>query len=241
MDKLSSKLKDYQLQLHLPESDFQNLFIPYPAEADEHQRFAYNGDLTAMLSSHLISPLLLEYESTLRQLERELKASKLENLKHSAEIQALVHENEELSSRLEIQQREYLKIVEETRDNADLLAMRTGSLKSSVAEGFSRADASQVDELKDLRNRVHLLTEENHVLFEQITLLRSHYDKYNEEIAAKVTEADSKAASYDFLNKEFEALLQQRDELFKAKSYLEAKLSETVHMLGLVEEERRAD
>ncbi len=45
----------------------------------------------------------------------------------------LVKENEELSSRLEVQQREYLKIVEETRDNADLLAMRTGSLKNTEA------------------------------------------------------------------------------------------------------------
>ncbi len=88
--------------------------------------------------------------------------------------------------------------MEETRDNADLLAMRTGSLKSSAADGFNR-DATQVDEMKDLRNRVHLLTEENHVLFEQITLLRSHYDKYNEEVATKITDADTKAASYDYL------------------------------------------
>lgn len=43
----------------------------------------------------------------------------------------LLKENEELSNRLDVQQREYLKIVEETRDNADLLAMRTGSLKNS--------------------------------------------------------------------------------------------------------------
>jgi hypothetical protein len=53
--------------------------------------------------------------------------------------------------------------------------------------------------MKDLRSRVHLLTEENHVLFEQITLLRSHYDKYNEEVATKITDADTKAASYDYL------------------------------------------
>lgn len=47
--------------------------------------------------------------------------------------------------------------------------------------------------MKELRDRVHLLTEENHVLFEQITLLRSHYDKYNEEITVKMQEADYKS------------------------------------------------
>ena len=44
-----------------------------------------------------------------------------------------------------------------------------------------------------MRNRVHLLTEENHVLFEEITLLRSHYDKYNEEVSLKITDADAKS------------------------------------------------
>lgn len=57
--------------------------------------------------------------------------------------------------------------------------------------------------MKELRSRVHLLTEENHVLFEQITLLRSHYDKYNEEVAHKITDAEAKSQSYDYLHKEF--------------------------------------
>lgn len=46
-----------------------------------------------------------------------------------------------------------------------------------------------IDEVKELRERIHLLTEENQVLFEQITLLRSHYDKYNEECGLKLQEA----------------------------------------------------
>lgn len=64
--------------------------------------------------------------------------------------------------------------------------MRTGNLKSGEGD-------KQEDEMRELRDRVHLLTEENHVLFEQITLLRSHYDKYNEEINVKMQEADYKS------------------------------------------------
>ena len=46
----------------------------------------------------------------------------------------MVKENEDMHSRLEVQQREYLKLVEETRDNADLLALRTGSLKATEGD-----------------------------------------------------------------------------------------------------------
>lgn len=70
----------------------------------------------------------------------------------------MVRENEELSNRLEVNQREYLKVVEETRDNADILAMKSGSFQKQEHDGG--------DDLKELRERIHLLTEENHVLFE---------------------------------------------------------------------------
>ena len=49
----------------------------------------------------------------------------------------MVKENEDMHSRLEVQQREYLKLVEETRDNADLLALRTGSLKANEGGSVS--------------------------------------------------------------------------------------------------------
>lgn len=74
--------------------------------------------------------------------------------------------------------------------------MRTGSLKgaNSSPEGDNNnRGESGIDEVRELRERVHLLTEENHVLFEQITLLRSHYDKYNEEITGKMQEAEYKS------------------------------------------------
>jgi len=59
-----------------------------------------------------------------------------------------------------------LKLVEETRDNADILAMRTGSLKGSLGDTHQSRPGEATDELKEMRERLHLLTEENHVLFE---------------------------------------------------------------------------
>lgn len=56
-------------------------------------------------------------------------------MRSSEEVKLMVKENEDIYSRLEIQQREYLKLVEETRDNADLLALRTGSLKNGNEGG----------------------------------------------------------------------------------------------------------
>ena len=83
--------------------------------------------------------------------------------------------------------------------------MRTGSLKNTNQQDASGGQnlALSQEEMKELRQRVHLLTEENHVLFEQITLLRTHYDKYNEEVASKITDAETKSQAYDFLQKEF--------------------------------------
>lgn len=73
-----------------------------------------------------------------------------------------------MATRLEVQQREYLKLVEETRDNADLIAMK------------GQGDG---DEVRDMRARIHLLTEENHALFDQVTLLRAHFDTFNKDCA----------------------------------------------------------
>lgn len=77
-----------------------------------------------MLGSHMLGPLFLEYESTVRQLEREVRAKGHEISRQGEDIRALVKDNEELTQRLEVQQREYLKLVEETRDNTELLAMK---------------------------------------------------------------------------------------------------------------------
>lgn len=47
-------------------------------------------------------------------------------------------------------------MLQETRDNTDLLSM--------IGEGGAKNADS--DEYKSMRERVHLLTEENHILFE---------------------------------------------------------------------------
>lgn len=39
------------------------------------------------------------------------------------------------------------------------------------------------------RERIHLLTEENHILFEQVTLLRAHHDQFSKECGEKIQEA----------------------------------------------------
>jgi len=114
-----------------------------------------------MLSSHLLGPLFLEYEGHARQLERELRAKDLEVARQAEEVRLLVKENDEMAQRLEVQQREYLKLIEETRDNADLLIM-----KNSASSGGAPGNPDGVDEVRELRQRIHLLTEENHTLFE---------------------------------------------------------------------------
>lgn len=93
----------------------------------------------------------------------------------------LVRENEELAQKLEVQQREYLKLVEDTRDNADILYMRS----QPGAPGLPPSP-DQVDETRELKERIHLLTEENQALFEQVTLLRAHFDGFNKDCAEQL-------------------------------------------------------
>ena len=70
-------------------------------------------------------------------LNREVKQKSSETSRLAEELKLMVKENEDMHSRLEVQQREYLKLVEETRDNADLLALRTGSLKANEGGSVS--------------------------------------------------------------------------------------------------------
>jgi hypothetical protein len=59
-------------------------------------------------------------------------------------VKLLLRDNDELAQRLEVQQREYLKIVEETRDNADIMIMRGGASThgdpKGTLEGGNRGD-----------------------------------------------------------------------------------------------------
>ena len=95
--------------------------------------------------------------------------------------------------------REYLKLAEDMRQY------------SSVERPSQTED----------KERINLLTEENQVLFEQITLLRSHADHLMLEYSSKTEEATTKIAQYDKLESEFAFTCQERDQLVSANNYLE--------------------
>ena len=176
-----------------------------------------------LLSTHLLGPLFMEYESMIRMYERDLKNKTMEVQTQGDEIKFLVKENDELLQRLDIQQREYLKLVEETRDNADLLAIKTGSMKYNNMN----SSALGIDEVRELKERCHLLTDENQVLFEQVTQLRAYYDKYNEEVTSKLSEAEYKSQAYDMLQAEFENIAKERENILRDRQFFESKFLET--------------
>ena len=74
-------------------------------------------------------------------------------------------ENDKLASSLEVKQREYLKLIEETRANAAALEA-LGASDPNEARNDSNEDRSGPDGKDSNRERIHLLTEENHILFE---------------------------------------------------------------------------
>ena len=131
----------------------------------------------------------------------------------------MVSENEKLVSSLEVKQREYLRLIEETRANAAALESFGAEDPHGGADGFESKEAS--------RERIHLLTEENHILFEQVTLLRAHHDQFSKECAEKMSEAQAKTDSFDQVQAELELTSRERDELFKANTFLEQKLTQT--------------
>ena len=125
-------------------------------------------------------------------------------------------QNETLVQNLEVKNREYLKLVEETRDHADLLEnMNQGK------DGQDDANESG----STMRDRLHFLTEENHILFQQVTVLRAHHDRFSVECSEKMNEAQGKISSFDKLKVDYDATVRERDELIRANSFLETKLT----------------
>ena len=92
-----------------------------------------------------------------------------------------------------------------------------------------------------MRDRLHLLTEENHILFQQVTVLRAHHDQFSTECAEKMNEAQGKISSYDKLKVDYDVTVHERDELIRANSFLETKLTQNTQLLGQIEEGRRTD
>lgn len=56
-----------------------------------------------------------------------------------------------------------------------------------------------------------------------------------------MSEAQDKITNFDQVNGNLELTMRERDELLKANSFLETKLTQTTQMLSQVEESRRTD
>ena len=141
--------------------------------------------LNIMNSSYYMSPLLLAYDDHFYNVEKELKTAHLEISRLHENMRQLQVENNKLSDNLELKIREYSKLVARTISNSDILS------------NFQ-------EEKQELDQRCALLTEENQMLLEQVTLLKQHYDTFNRDYSDKVDDAERKISSYDTLNIKFE-------------------------------------
>ena len=115
------------------------------------------------------------------------------------EFHGILLENDKLRDELEVQKREYQRIIEESKDNIGVTRANKPSINIGVEGAISQERPSDSGEgsnpglasvqvIMELKNRAHLLTEENQVLFQQISVLRSHYDQFNKEHDEKVEE-----------------------------------------------------
>lgn len=93
-----------------------------------------------------------------------------------------------------------------------------------VSEGGKLAN--EAESYKAMKERIHLLTEENHILFEQVTLLRVHHDAITKECSEKLAEANIKILKFDNVQADLEQTTRERDELIRANNFLENKLTE---------------
>ena len=149
-------------------------------------------------------------------------------------------ENEKLRDQLEIAKREHLRLVEENRDHASVVRGNK-SREGDGSDPNDKAGVASSDEIIDLKNRAHLLSEENQALFQQISVLRSHYDQFNKDHQARMEEANLKISQFDKLQNELRSAILQRDNFSKTSHFLDKKLSETSAKLGAAEEGRRHD
>ena len=130
-----------------------------------------------------MSPLLTAYDDHLFNVERELKTAHMEIHHLHDNIRTLAKENEVLEDKLEVQMREYSKLVADTLKNSEVLS------------NFE-LEKSQLDK----RNAI--LSEENQILLEQVSMLKSHFEEFNHDYGSKVQEADEKIAAFDELHRQ---------------------------------------
>jgi chromosome segregation ATPase len=89
--------------------------------------------------------------------------------------------------------------------------------------------------------RLHLLTEENQMILEQVTLLKQHYDTFNTDYSQKVDDAERKISTYDSLNDKFQKTYHDLVEYQKNNHFLENKIREKERTLGMIEEKRKSE
>lgn len=112
--------------------------------------------LKDQLSSHVLGPLIQNYEAVIQTLERKLEQSKFKFTQQMQDCEEVLLENSKLREQLEMHKREQMAKLEKNSANPE---------------------PSDADETMDLKRRAHLLSEENQVLFQQISFLRSQNDK----------------------------------------------------------------
>ena len=74
-----------------------------------------------LLGGHIIGPLISEYENHIKSLKREVSTFKTALRQQTDSQRELMTENETLVQNLAVKQREYIKLVEETRENVGIL------------------------------------------------------------------------------------------------------------------------
>lgn len=74
-----------------------------------------------LLGGHIIGPLITEYENHIKILKREVSTLKTALRQQTDSQRELMTENETLVQNLAVKQREYLKLIEETRENVGIL------------------------------------------------------------------------------------------------------------------------
>ena len=95
------------------------------------------------------------------------------------DCKAVIEENDQLREEVQVKNRELLRISIEKENHPGEFGSQSQGQPDKNEDGSSPAGVNQV--IIELKNKAHLLSEENQILFQQITVLRSHYDQFNKD------------------------------------------------------------
>lgn len=216
-ERLTKELKKCQYLLGIEAPSIEDIYLGENDKTEEFQEL-----LSIMNSSYYMSPLLLAYDDHFYNVEKELKAAHMEISRLHENMRQLQIENNKLSDNLELKIREYSKLIAKIISNSDILT-------------------NYQEERQELQERCNLLTEENQMLLEQVTLLKSHYDTFNKDYSEKVDDAERKITVYDSLNFKYEKVCKSIMEYEKNNKFLESKIREKERTLGIIEEKRKSE